>query len=239
MNYKSIYEKLIQRAKERNITTYTESHHIIPRCLGGADDASNLVDLTPEEHFLAHQLLVKIYKDNISLVYAAKMMTVSSPKADRSKNKLFGWLRRKNAEVQKSKEFSEETRKKMSEAAKRKPKVTCPHCGKQGLEGNIKRWHFDNCSKGPNKTVHTISNEQKAKISKGLKEATFELVNCLFCGREGKKSVIITHQHFCKSNPNRKKKEDTKIQCPHCKLIGQPSNMKRWHFDNCKLIPSQ
>lgn len=26
-----------------------------------------------------------------------------------------------------------------------------------------------------------------------------------------------------------------KITCPYCGLIGQPSNMKRHHFDNCKL----
>jgi hypothetical protein len=25
------------------------------------------------------------------------------------------------------------------------PKHTCPHCGKQGDMGNLKRWHFDNC----------------------------------------------------------------------------------------------
>lgn len=26
------------------------------------------------------------------------------------------------------------------------------------------------------------------------------------------------------------------IQCPHCPTTGQPSNMYRWHFDNCKAI---
>lgn len=25
--------------------------------------------------------------------------------------------------------------------------------------------------------------------------------------------------------------------CPHCNKKGQYSNMKRWHFDNCKLVP--
>lgn len=25
------------------------------------------------------------------------------------------------------------------------PKCTCPHCGKSGSLGNMKRWHFDNC----------------------------------------------------------------------------------------------
>ena len=27
------------------------------------------------------------------------------------------------------------------------------------------------------------------------------------------------------------------ICCPHCGKQGQHTNMKRWHFDNCKLIP--
>ena len=29
----------------------------------------------------------------------------------------------------------------------------------------------------------------------------------------------------------------TKISCPHCTKIGQLTNMKRWHFDNCKSNP--
>jgi hypothetical protein len=27
-----------------------------------------------------------------------------------------------------------------------RPKLVCPHCGKQGGSGNMQRWHFDNCS---------------------------------------------------------------------------------------------
>lgn len=27
--------------------------------------------------------------------------------------------------------------------------VTCPHCGKTGGSGGIKRWHFDNCNSNP------------------------------------------------------------------------------------------
>jgi hypothetical protein len=51
--------------------------------------------LTPEEHYLAHQLLVKIYPKNRSLINAAVMMI-----ANRPSNKLYGWLRRKFAENQ-------------------------------------------------------------------------------------------------------------------------------------------
>ena len=32
-------------------------HHIIPKHMGGSDDPSNLVELTPEEHALAHKKL--------------------------------------------------------------------------------------------------------------------------------------------------------------------------------------
>ncbi len=36
---------------------YFESHHIIPKSLGGSDSYRNLVLLTPEEHYICHSLL--------------------------------------------------------------------------------------------------------------------------------------------------------------------------------------
>ena len=39
---------------------YFESHHIIPRAFGGDNKKSNLVLLTPREHFLCHLLLPKM-----------------------------------------------------------------------------------------------------------------------------------------------------------------------------------
>ena len=61
MNYEQIYNQLIDRARTRVLTGYKERHHITPRCIGGNDDASNLVDLTAREHFIAHKLLCEIY----------------------------------------------------------------------------------------------------------------------------------------------------------------------------------
>ena len=34
----------------------------------------------------------------------------------------------------------------ISNMRKPKPKVTCPHCGKEGGVNNMKRYHFDRCS---------------------------------------------------------------------------------------------
>ena len=61
MNYLKHYNLLIDKAKNRNIATKKESHHIVPKCIGGTDDPSNLVDLTLREHYVAHILLAKIY----------------------------------------------------------------------------------------------------------------------------------------------------------------------------------
>ena len=98
MNYTFIYENLINRARNRKLDIYTESHHIIPRCIGGSNLAENLVDLTAEEHYLAHQLLVKIHPAEYGLVKAAVMMSMNL-NGNRPKNKLYGWLRRKHSDT--------------------------------------------------------------------------------------------------------------------------------------------
>ena len=94
MNYELQYEKLINRAKDRKINGYTESHHIIPRCMNGTDDKDNLVDLTAREHFIAHLLLLKIYPKQYSLIKALNMMCVGH-REHRSMNRMYGWLREK------------------------------------------------------------------------------------------------------------------------------------------------
>jgi hypothetical protein len=98
MNYKKHYDLLMEKSKNRVLEGYVERHHIIPRCLGGSDDSENLAMLTPEEHFLAHQLLVKIYPKSSPLIKAALLMTThNTPR--RVNNKLFGWLRRRASVV--------------------------------------------------------------------------------------------------------------------------------------------
>ncbi len=96
MNYKKHYEKLINRTILRDICGYTERHHAIPTCLGGTDDPNNLVILTAEEHFIAHQLLVKMYPGNKTLISALSKMCSSSSKNKRN-NKWYGWIRKRYA----------------------------------------------------------------------------------------------------------------------------------------------
>jgi len=75
MDYKKHYHLLVRKALERvSCTEYTELHHILPKCLGGPDDAANTVRLTAREHFVAHWLLHRAYPDHDGLAFAFRQM---------------------------------------------------------------------------------------------------------------------------------------------------------------------
>jgi len=63
MNYNKLYSKFIEsrptRTRQRN--DGLETHHILPRSLGGNNKKENLIALTPREHYLAHRILQKMY----------------------------------------------------------------------------------------------------------------------------------------------------------------------------------
>jgi hypothetical protein len=74
MNYEKIYNQIITRARQENRSkdgvNYYENHHIIPKCLNGLNEESNLVLLTGREHFICHWILTKIHPCSTKLVYA-------------------------------------------------------------------------------------------------------------------------------------------------------------------------
>ena len=63
---------------------YCERHHFIPRCMGGGNEAWNLVYLTAKEHFVAHHLLWKSNPSNMKLLNAFVAMCT---KQDRQKER--------------------------------------------------------------------------------------------------------------------------------------------------------
>jgi hypothetical protein len=58
--YTKWYFNIVSNAQNRNISGYTEKHHIIPKSLGGNNTQINLVKLTAREHFICHWLLTKM-----------------------------------------------------------------------------------------------------------------------------------------------------------------------------------
>lgn len=125
MNYAAHYERLIQRARSRTLAGYSEKHHVVPRCMGGNDSSENIVALTAEEHFIAHQLLIKIHPQVWRLVFAANLMAKNA-----TGNKAYGWLRRKLVAALRAAPYTDARRSKISAALKGRKK-SAAHKAKQ------------------------------------------------------------------------------------------------------------
>ena len=106
MNYKRLYDSIIQTAQARAVTEgYTERHHILPRSMGGDDVASNLVVLTAREHYLAHYCLAKFTtgKDKASMVFGFNCMNNGNPTKKRYINsRLYTSLRVEHSNILKA-----------------------------------------------------------------------------------------------------------------------------------------
>lgn len=70
--YNDIIKNALYESRTKGEGIYYESHHIIPKALGGPDDKENLVLLTAKEHLVCHHLLTKFTKgtDKSKMVYA-------------------------------------------------------------------------------------------------------------------------------------------------------------------------
>jgi len=181
MDYKKHYDLLIERAITRLLEGYGEKHHIVPRCMGGTDDTTNIVVLTAEEHYVAHQLLIKIYPKHRGLAEAAYLMTVDGA-GNRVNNKMYGWLKRKISEERSERMKGKKLRLGMSPSAEHRAKISATLKGRPSPHKGIKhsaesKKNMSEGSKGQRpwnkgKTGYTMpaaSDERKRKISEGVK----------------------------------------------------------------------
>lgn len=121
--YTRIYFMIIDRAKIRTISSYTESHHIIPKSIGGTNDPSNLVDLTPREHFICHKLLTKMVegKNKSKMMYAYRALAiVKNPHRPPFKITSSEFEKLRSLGLRKGVKTSNETKQKISNAKKEK-----------------------------------------------------------------------------------------------------------------------
>jgi hypothetical protein len=130
MDYNKIYLSIIRHAKSQTRSKclgYYESHHIIPKSLGGSNKKENLVLLTAREHFLCHYLLVKMHKNNKlyynKMLHAFVLLKGSNRYQSRYVNsRLYESLKKEYAvirsEVRTDKPMSAEQKQKISQTMK-------------------------------------------------------------------------------------------------------------------------
>lgn len=173
MNYQRVYDQIMRLAKIRCPLSrcYYERHHIKPKCLGGRDTERNMVYLTPEEHYIAHQLLVKLYPDNRKLLWAALSMSMG-PKG-RACNKRYGWLKRRWSVSQtiNNTAKSPAARRKISEHARTRIGAKNPMFGRNHSPETCKLFSEIFIGKGKGVPKPPFSEEHCANISKAKRLA--------------------------------------------------------------------
>lgn len=125
--YTKRYNTIIKRAQHReDAGTYTETHHIIPKSLGGDDSPDNLVKLTPREHYICHALLPKMVSGQaVHKMYAAFNMMHIGHDGRRYTGQLYEYYKVKfyeeHSKAMTGRKRSKASRQKQSEATRGRP----------------------------------------------------------------------------------------------------------------------
>lgn len=244
MNYKNIYYILIDRSKTTEEDRkekyadgeYYEKHHIIPKCMGGNNLSDNIAYLTPEEHFLAHLLLIKIYPTEYSLYLAIQIM-IGNGKYKKN-NKLYGKLKRSIQEQKKIIGMPEATKMKISKSKKgvkfsneHKSALSRAKKGRswEDIFGNERASSFRkerSMPRGPmpDNTRQNISLAKKGIAPHAWTQEMKEKTSNTMLGVKKSEEMKLKLKEFHKT---------TKV-CPYCHREGSGPSMQRWHFNNCK-----
>jgi hypothetical protein len=187
MDYKKIYNSIIDRSKTRSIDkgVYFEKHHIVPKCMGGLNNKDNIAKLLAAEHYICHLLLVKIYPGNSKLVHAATMMCVENhyTKGKRN-NKQYAWLRVLHSSVLKDKPNAAEHIAKCSAA----------------LQGRVftDEWkkRLSDAKIGKSRKPHT---KETKNIMSQNRLNNIEMIECTHCNRLiDSRNFVRWHGNKCK-----------------------------------------
>lgn len=214
-----------------------EKHHIFPQSIFGKN--KRIVSLTSRQHFVAHKLLHKIFLfrngGNTTRCYkmAKAFCWMQTRNCVQFNSRRYAFCKKMRSESMRgennpckdSQSFSEEHRRKISEALLKNP----PMKGKKHSEET--RAKLSKALKG-RKVIH--SEETKRKISeknkgKKISEKTRIAVIESNKKRKGSKRTIETKIKMRDSQINK-----PKVKCPYCNLLGHYATMGRWHFNNCK-----
>jgi hypothetical protein len=165
MDYQKIYNQIIERAKTRQLEGYKEKHHIIPKCIGGDNSKSNLVELTAREHFLCHMLLCEIYSKENKLKHALFLMAIGKQKT-REKTYIIGSRVYERLKIEYSKILT--GKKQTQETKDKKSKSMLNTWSKKTKEEMSKIGHKIWKTRKINNTTQ-ITPEHANKISQSLK----------------------------------------------------------------------
>lgn len=213
--YTERYKLLIEKGKNRNqIPENSEVHHIIPKFCGGNNSRENLVCLSLEEHFEAHQLLTEMFispKYKGKAYYSLWIMSTSKDSNGNIKH------------ITSPKEYSE-LKKVISKIVSDNP--PCKYITEETWKiiGDKNRQRLK--GKKPANYGSKFSDDDRKIISEKTKISM-------------KKEEIKQKMKIPKSEDHKKSlklaaSKRIPIHCIHCEKNYPPANYVRWHGEKCK-----
>lgn len=212
--YTRTYYMIIERAKSRDISGYTERHHIIPKSLGGTNDLDNLVHLTAKEHYICHMLLLRMTEGEArtKMRYAVYRFAHRNPN-QKERIKITG--RR-----------YQYLREQLSLANKERPG---PNKGK--VMSDEQKAKISKKLKG--RKLQPRTQEHSAKL--GQYERTPEIRKAISEARKAQTGKQKRSEETkAKMSEWQKGVPKPKVACEHCGKEASLMNYKRWHGDACK-----
>lgn len=178
------------------------------------NNITNLIALSIKDHFEIH--LKQGDYESAQLVAARMYKEFSGWKHKEETIKKIS----ESLKGKKRKPFTEETRRRMSERKKgKKFSKKLKQSGLQSKKGII------------------FSEETRRKISEAKKGKKLKLSEEERLRRSQRlKGIPKSEEHKTKVSNKKKGMIQEKLECPHCKLLGGITNMKRYHFNNCKSL---
>ena len=254
MDYQKIYDSLILNARSfnrkriRGSILYYESHHIVPKCMGGSDLKENKVLLTAREHFICHKLLVEIYPGNRKLITALLYLSCSKNKNFKHNFRIsareyerirtdFGLSRRGENHPMYGRcgedspltgqNRTQESKDKMKASAKDK-KLSEEHKKNIGISRKGKNTGEDHYLYGkiPSENVLKVFDFYRNEL-KGDKHPMF--------GKTHKEETKAKWRIDRKGSGNSMYGViREKFECEYCHKFIDIANLKRWHGEKCK-----
>ena len=227
--YSRWYYAIVANAQCRVTNGYTETHHIIPKSLGGTDLVENLVVLTAREHFICHRLLTKMA---ISKKHQYQMWNAFScmlyrerPGQKRYKvtGRVFENIKKEGAKI-KSIKFSGSGNPMYGKRSELNPLF--------GIKKSPE--HIEKIRQGNLGTIRSLeSRDKQSKKMRGRTQSPEHVTN-----RSG-----VNHPGYGKELDSARKEKIRQgvlnmplHTCEHCSKTTTKGNYKRWHSDNCKVI---
>lgn len=226
--YLRLYIRLIKRCQsmtDKELSGYNEVHHILPRCLNGEDEESNLLEMPVRYHIMAHIVLFEAYSDSFNVGYAAYNMvngwgtidrktvvlekfstrTISKIRENFSKNMSIRFSGENNPMYGKRGELSPNYGKPLSEDRRRKISNSLkgrkmPEDIKQKISNSLKGEKAPNFGKVLSEETKRKISDNHADFSGGKNGRSIKVIGpggVIFdCAKDAAKSLGINYSTF-------------------------------------------